>query len=115
MDIHLCVRIFSRCSISILLFVCCFHFSPLPKWMQIIVWVVALASGFFLLINRFFRNHWLEIFFWSLAIIYLLTVVFVPENLNNNFASTLKEFIFIVGIPLLPYRIKDAIKKINIG
>lgn len=47
---------------------------------------------------------------FTVAMVYLLSLIVIPENIENRFTSTLQDIVFIIEFLLLPFSVRDVIK-----
>jgi len=94
------------------IFVIC-HFlgvDIIPAWGQILVWLGGFAISSVFLGFKFVRQRYFWILMFTVAMVYLLSLIVIPENIENRFTSTLQDIVFIIEFLLLPFSVRDVIK-----
>lgn len=94
------------------IFVIC-HFLDvdiIPAWGQILVWLGGFGISSVFLGFKFVRQRYFWILMFTVAMVYLLSLIVIPENIENRFTSTLQDIVFIIEFLLLPFSVRDVIK-----
>lgn len=85
----------------------------IPYWGQLIIWAIGFGLTGLTAFFKFARKHYFLALMFTIAIVYLLTLVFVSNDVVNNFASSIKELAFVFELLLLPFSVKSAVKEAN--
>lgn len=97
---------------AFIVFVIC-HFvgvNQIPPWGQILVWIGGFAMSSVFLGFKFVRKRFFWILMFTVAMVYLLSLIVIPEEIENQFTNTLQDIVFIAEFLLLPFSVRDAIK-----
>lgn len=97
---------------AFIVFVIC-HFlgvDQIPSWGQILVWIGGFAMSSVFLGIKFVKERFFWILMFTVAMVYLLSLIVISEEIENQFTNTLQDIVFIVEFLLLPFSVRDVLK-----